>query len=86
MDQTLPDHRFSGMILLTSESDSSTKSNKPHISDVLISGTHLHLVTINWTAEGTGTTNVTIEVDTLVDPNYTTIGLPGGIGNTVTVN
>jgi hypothetical protein len=49
-------------------------------------GSDLHLVTINWTAEGTGTTSVTIEVDTLVDPNYTTIGTPVGIGNTVTVN
>ena len=49
-------------------------------------GSDLYLVTINWTTEGIGTTDITIEVDTLVDPNYLTIGTPAGIGNTVTVN
>ena len=49
-------------------------------------GSNLHLVTINWTAVGTGMTDVTIAVDTLVDPGYVTIGTPAGIGNTITVN
>jgi len=37
-------------------------------------GANLHLVTINWTAVGTGKTNVSIEVDILVDSSYVTIG------------
>ena len=46
----------------------------------------LHLVTINWTAAGTGTTNVAVDVITLVDVSYNVIGTPAGVGNTVTVN
>jgi hypothetical protein len=49
-------------------------------------GSNLHLVTINWTAVGTGATDVIIEVEVLVDSSYVTIGTPAGISNTVTVN
>jgi hypothetical protein len=49
-------------------------------------GSNLHLVTINWTAVGNGTTDVTMEVDVLVDTSYVTIGTPAGNISTVTVN
>jgi hypothetical protein len=46
----------------------------------------LELLVVNMTATGSGTTQVDITVNRLVDENTNTIGIPKGIGGTVTVN
>jgi hypothetical protein len=48
-------------------------------------GEDLHIFSINWIAEGTGTTAITITVINLVAPDSSGIGTPAGIEGIVTV-
>ncbi|MBN1699308.1 MAG: hypothetical protein JW881_17440, partial [Spirochaetales bacterium] len=49
-------------------------------------GTDLHVCTVNWNASGSGTTTISVAVDSLVDENTNNIGTANGISGSVTVN
>ena len=49
-------------------------------------GSNLHLLSIYWDAVGVGVTDITLEIQDLVDPVYTTIGIPSAFNGTVIVD
>ena len=49
-------------------------------------GTDIELLVVTWSGESSGIATIGIDVDTLTDSSYVTIGTPNGVGGTITVN